>query len=263
MYKKRQLGFVFLALMVLIGCHQEPVDCPPVPPAPRVRLNGLIHANALIQFPLDDYSIRGQFESLSDFGVLEHKRHAAEDLEGSPGTAVYAIADGMISFSGKKGGYGLLIIIDHPQTNTYSLYGHLSPSRWHRETGLVMKGELIAYIGDSDENGSSARYGEMVPHLHFGIRQGQRTDYPASGDWRWMAGWTYACPAEIGWLQPSQFIMDYAAMSQQDFQAPSGASWRRYACQVFLGVWFTAVAANAYSQYRKKNQKKQGKTNVS
>lgn len=256
--KRPCLPFLLAILFLLDGCRQEPVDCPPVPPAPRGQLNGLVSEDRPIQFPLDDYTVRGPFEAFSHSGVFENKRHAAEDLEASPGTAVYAIADGKISFSGEKGGYGLLIIIDHPQTNTYSLYGHLSPSRWHRGTGAVAKGDLIAYIGNSDENGSSPKYGEMVPHLHFGIRQGQRNDYPSSGDWRWMAGWTTACPSEIGWLQPSKFIINYEAMSQLDLQAPAGASWRRYAYQVFLGVWFTAVAANGYRLYRKKKRTRQG-----
>ncbi|MCA9929184.1 MAG: M23 family metallopeptidase [Anaerolineales bacterium] len=244
----------FVIIILLAGCHSEPVDCPPVTPVLRSRLNGLIDEDAPIQFPLDDYFVRTQFETLSYSGVFENKRHAAEDLEASPGTAVYAIADGNISFSGKKGGYGLLIIIDHPQSNTYSLYGHLSPSRRHREPGPVAKGDLIAYIGDSDENGSSAKYGEMIPHLHFGIRQGQRTDYPSSGDWRWMVGWSYACPTEIGWLQPSQFILNYEEMSRQAMQAPAGAGWRRFGYLAFLGVWFTAVGTNAYRLYRKKKR---------
>ena len=60
------------------------------------------------------------------------------------GTPVYAVADGEISFSGPMGGYGWLIIIDHPQANLYSLYGHLSPGRWRMESGTVEKGEMIA-----------------------------------------------------------------------------------------------------------------------
>ncbi|MCP4416854.1 MAG: hypothetical protein GY805_09540 [Chloroflexi bacterium] len=128
-----------------------------------------------------------------------------------------------------------------------------------RGTGPVAKGDLIAYLGDSDENGSSAKYGTIYPHLHFGIRQGQRTNYPASGNWRWTAGWTYECPSEIGWMQPSQFIINYEEMSQQDLQAPAGAGWLRYLFQGFLVAWFTAVGANGYRIYRKKKRNPQGK----
>ena len=107
---------------------------------------------------------------------------------------------------GRTGGYGWLIIIDHPQVNLYSLYGHLSPSRWKLESGTeVKRGDLIAYLGDSDENGGSADE-PLEPHLHFGVRAGQTADYPAKGEWRFMAGWIRLCPQDLGWLQPSVVI---------------------------------------------------------
>lgn len=132
--------------------------------------------------------------------------HAAEDYKRPAGTPVYAMADGRISFSGPAGGYGWLITIDHPQANLYSLYGHLSPSRWKLETGTeVEQGDLIAYLGDSDENGGSEE-APLEPHLHFGIRAGQTADYPTRGEWRYMAGWIRLCPQDLGWLQPSVVI---------------------------------------------------------
>jgi hypothetical protein len=116
------------------------------------------------------------------------------------------MADGRISFSGRAGGYGWLILIDHPQANLYSLYGHLSPSRWKLKAGTeVERGDLIAYLGDSDENGGSAEQ-PLDPHLHFGIRTGQIKDYPAKGEWRYMGGWIKFCPQDVGWLQPSLVI---------------------------------------------------------
>jgi len=131
---------------------------------------------------------------------------AAEDYKRPAGTPVYAMADGRMSFSGPASGYGWLIIIDHPQANLYSLYGHLSPSRWKLETGTeVKRGDLIAFLGDSDENGGSEE-SPVVPHLHFGIRAGQTADYPARGEWRYMAGWIRLCPQDLGWLQPSRVI---------------------------------------------------------
>jgi len=102
--------------------------------------------------------------------------------EFSAGTPVYAMADGRISFSGPMGGYGWLIVIDHPEANLYSLYGPLSPSRWRKESGTVKKGELIAYLGDTSENGISSKYGEIPQHLHFGVRAGRRADYPGVGE---------------------------------------------------------------------------------
>jgi murein DD-endopeptidase MepM/ murein hydrolase activator NlpD len=219
-----------------------------------------------VSYPLDAYTASGPFSVLHNGEVFENKYHAAEDIGGAPGTPVYAMADGIISYSGESGGYGWLIIIDHPLMNVYSLYGHLSPSRWHMESGAVTKGELIAYLGDSSENGSSAKYGRMTPHLHFGIRQGQRTDYPKNGDWRWMAGWTYACPEEIGWLQPSRFISDTEVdddtMRQQQFQAPSAAGWRRYTMPAIIGVWATVVVPSSYRLFRKLRSSARGTRDV-
>ena len=103
--------------------------------------------------------------------------HAAEDFWRPPGTEVRSIADGEVSFSGRMGGYGWLVIVDHPEMNIYSLYGHLSPSRWRAEPGPVAKGDLLGYLGDEWENGGS-RDEPLVAHLHLGVRAGQRTDYP-------------------------------------------------------------------------------------
>ncbi|MCJ7693990.1 MAG: peptidoglycan DD-metalloendopeptidase family protein, partial [Anaerolineaceae bacterium] len=136
----------------------------------------------------------------------ERKFHAAEDYRRPAGTPVYAMADGVVQYSGRAGGYGWLILIDHPQANLYSLYGHLSPSRWKLKSGTVVeRGELIAYLGDSDENGGSEKQ-PLDPHLHFGIRTGQTIDYPAKGEWRYMGGWIKPCPQDVGWLQPSLVI---------------------------------------------------------
>ena len=67
------------------------------------------------------------------------------------------------------------------------------------------RGDLIAYLGDSDENGGSKEQ-PVDTHLHFGIRAGQTTDYPAKGEWRYMGGWIKLCPQDVGWLQPSLVI---------------------------------------------------------
>jgi len=170
--------------------------------------------NLPFQFPLDSRVYAAPFSTgfaaygkINRGGSPSYEYHAAEDSLQPAGAPVYAMADGNISFSGPMGGYGWLIIIDHPQANLYSLYGHLSPSRWRKESGTVEKGELIAYLGDSDENGGSAER-PLRPHLHFGVRAGQRADYPGMGQWRWQAGWIKLCPQHLGWLQPSIIITD-------------------------------------------------------
>jgi len=212
------LGIVFL---LLAACSPEyPEFCPSDAPV------GLLDAgeiasdeNLPFRFPLDESEIDRNLY-FGWFGVSNEcppgktdcyeypvrMFHAAEDYKRPAGTPVYAMADGRISFSGPAGGYGWLIIIDHPQANLYSLYGHLSPSRWKQGSGVdVKRGDLIAYLGDSDENGGSAE-SPVETHLHFGIRAGQMADYPGKGEWRFMAGWVRLCPQDLGWLQPSLII---------------------------------------------------------
>jgi len=221
MLNPRLLAGLCLAVLLLTGCStQYPQSCPSSTPIGLIDAEEIANDDSLpFRFPLDestiDYALYFGWFGVSNEcppnmpDCYKHpflQFHAAEDYKRPAGTPVYAMADGRITFSGTAGGYGWLIIIDHPQSNLYSLYGHLSPSRWKLPSGTdVKKGDLIAYLGDPDENGGSAKI-PLEPHLHFGIRVGQRVDYPGRGEWRWMAGWIRLCPQDLGWLQPSLVI---------------------------------------------------------
>ena len=216
---KRQAGILqsrlltssILLILLLAGCAQSPGPCSPGLPEDLSGAAAFAGDDRLpFRFPLDEVSSDASpsftnYCASSDGPESAREYHAAEDFFRPAGTPVYAMADGNISFSGPMDGYGWLIIIDHPQATLYSLYGHLSPSRWRMESGAVEKGELVAYLGDSDENGGSEKR-PLVPHLHLGIRAGQRADYPGMGEWRWQAGWINPCPKDLGWLQPSAII---------------------------------------------------------
>jgi murein DD-endopeptidase MepM/ murein hydrolase activator NlpD len=217
---------------LLAGCQTGPLSCPSYKYLKLTAPESFAEDPDLpFRFPLDDPASYTQ-PVMTNFAVCgwvsktRRECHAAEDYLGDPGTPVYAMADGEISFSGPMGGYGWLIIIDHPQYNLYSLYGHLSPSRWEAEPGPVKKGDLIGYLGDPDENGGSPEQ-PLIPHLHFGIRAGQRNDYPGTDEWRWMAGWIAICPQDAGWLQPS-VVISGQTIPEGGFQKPSGD---------FLQVW--------------------------
>ena len=221
-YTPRSWIVLGIVVLFLTGCATEhPESCPSNTPVGLLDADEIASDDSLpFRFPLD-LSPFDEKIPLSWFGrsnectpdveggcyeYPERKFHAAEDYKFPPGTPVYAMADGRISFSGTAGGYGWLIIIDHPQANLYSLYGHLSPSRWKQATGTdVKRGDLIAYLGDPDENGGSED-SPLVPHLHFGIRAGQIADYPRGGEWRFNGGWLRLCPQDVGWLQPSLVI---------------------------------------------------------
>jgi len=211
----------FLAALLLTACSTKyPQSCPSGTPIGLLDADEIATSDNLpFRFPLEESTIDYEL-FFGWFGVSNEcppnmpdchnysdlAFHAAEDYKRPAGTPVYAMANGRISYSGLAGGYGWLIIIDHPQANLYSLYGHLSPSRWKQESGTeVERGDLIAYLGDPDENGGSEK-SPLEPHLHFGIRAGQTADYPSRGEWRFMAGWIHLCPQDLGWLQPSLII---------------------------------------------------------
>ena len=100
------------------------------------------------------------------------------------------------------------------------------------ESGTVKKGDLIGYLGDSDENGGTAD-NPLRPHLHFGIRSGQRKDYPGQGEWRWQAGWIRLCPQDVGWLNPSEFITDQD-VPPGGFLVPDGDFLSKWGVVIFL-----------------------------
>ena len=134
------------------------------------------------------------------------KYHAAQDLQGKGGDPVYAVANGVVSFSYGEGGewamYGYVITIDHQLpdgSGVYSLYGHLSTRRWKKSEGeVVHKGDIIGYVGDDDEDGSLTQWG---PHLHFGIRWEKKNDY-----YDFLVGYYSDHPALHGWIDPGDFI---------------------------------------------------------
>ena len=203
--RRHILDLVSIILIVLCSCNHMEFDDGTM----KAIARKLAESEAF-RYPLDNY-----FPEIPVTGTDPPKgerHHTAEDSFVLPGTPVYAIGDGIIHYSGYARGYGGLIIIDHPSQNVYSLYSHLSLSRWIKESGEVKKGELIAYIGKAEECHT------MVSHIHFGLRMGQKADYPRWGDARWSAGYTYSRPTQHGWFELSKIIG----------QTDSMKTWHRY-----------------------------------
>lgn len=244
-YRHAAIFCLWLSLLLTAGCAQTAESCPTPVQVDNSQAEQYAQDQALpFRFPLDA-PWKNFVTDAADFAVYGTttrgpEYHAAEDLHKPAGTPVYAMADGQISYSGPMGGYGWLIIIDHPQVNLYSLYGHLSPSRWRLESGQVNKGELIAYLGESDENGGSQE-NPMRPHLHFGVRAGQRSDYPARGEWRWMAGWIKPCPQDLGWLQPS-LVINNQEIPAGGFQTTSGNFLEMWSVELIMGAIYLVGA---------------------
>jgi len=238
-----------ILFMIVAGCAQTADSCPSSTPVDLSADEQYAKDESLpFRFPLDGHwtNFITNAAMFAAYGRITRgpEYHAADDLHRLAGTPVYAMADGQIRFSGPMGGYGWLIIIDHPQANLYSLYGHLSPSRWRLESGQVSKGDLIAYLGDSDENGGS-RENPLRTHLHFGVRAGQRSDYPAGGQWRWMAGWIKPCPQDLGWLQPSAVITSQK-IPPGGFLAPDSAFIQKWGIELLLGGMYLVGAVSMF-----------------
>lgn len=230
--------FFIIILLLVTGCAQPPRTCPAPVSVDMSNVEQLAMDDDLpFRFPMEDMSNRFVIDAanFASHGTTSRgpEFHAAEDTFRPAGTGVYAIADGRITYSGPMGGYGLLIIIDHPQANLYSLYGHLSPSMWHLKSGRVEKGDLIAYLGEAHENGGT-RENPLRTHLHLGLRAGQKSDYPTRGQWRWMAGWIAPCPQDLGWLQPSLIITNQE-IPEGGFLAPTGNFFNKWAVELIMG----------------------------
>ena len=86
--------------------------------------------------------------------------HSGIDIAATPGTPVYAPADGVISYIGYEPGYGRIVSIDHGY-GVLTRYGH--NSRVYVEMGQrITRGEVIAAVGSTGRSSG--------PHLHYEVR---------------------------------------------------------------------------------------------
>jgi murein DD-endopeptidase MepM/ murein hydrolase activator NlpD len=103
----------------------------------------------------------------SVFGVRKHpilgmwRAHKGTDYAANAGTPVRSIADGVVIFAGRKGGYGNAIDVRHPN-GFVSRYGHLRGfARGIHAGAHVGIGQTIGYVGMTGL--------ATGPHLHFEI----------------------------------------------------------------------------------------------
>jgi murein DD-endopeptidase MepM/ murein hydrolase activator NlpD len=92
--------------------------------------------------------------------ILKQRRfHSGIDIIVDTGTPIYATGNGRVIFVGRRGGYGLEIVIDHG-FGYRTVYAHLSKQLVKRGQ-KVLRGELI---GKSGNTGLSSG-----PHLHYEV----------------------------------------------------------------------------------------------
>ena len=85
--------------------------------------------------------------------------HPGIDISAPLGTKVVAPADGVVVAVGRRGAYGLAIIIDHGR-GVVTRYGHLE--RFNVRAGQrVRRGEVIGFVGSTGRSNA--------PHLHYEV----------------------------------------------------------------------------------------------
>ena len=113
---------------------------------------------------------------ISTFGKRYHpvykimKRHNGIDIKANSGANVYSTAQGRISFSGNKKGYGKSIIIEHAEGYS-TFYAHLEKI-FVKEGQSVKTGKVIGLIGSTGIS--------TVPHLHYELRKNNIAINPES-----------------------------------------------------------------------------------
>ncbi len=98
----------------------------------------------------------------SSFGAPRGRAtHQGLDLSAPRGTKVLATADGVVTFAGRSGDYGRMVVIDHGG-GWETRYAHLHRIRVE-EGDRVRRGRELGTVGHSGNAGGS--------HLHYEVRR--------------------------------------------------------------------------------------------
>ena len=118
---------------------------------------------AFLRSPVEFSRISSGFSKKRWHPVLSKWRsHKGVDYAAARGTPIRASGDGKITFAGRKGGYGRLIVIQHGGRYT-TAYGHLHRyAKGARSGKKVKQGQIIGYVGSSGL--------ATGPHLHYEFR---------------------------------------------------------------------------------------------
>ncbi len=128
---------------------------------------------AFLKAPLSFRRVTSGFSINRFHPVLKiYRPHHGLDYAAPVGTPVSAIGDGTVVFAGKKGQYGNLVVIRHP--NGYkTYYGHLSRfGIGIKSRTRVKQGQVIGYVGSTGL--------ATGPHLHYEVRINNRPVNPVT-----------------------------------------------------------------------------------
>lgn len=115
------------------------------------------------------YTVTSRFGLRRDPFTGQRAHHQGLDFQAPPGTPVRAPADGVVSFLGYNGDFGLCVELTH-RDGIETAYAHLG-SASVRPGQSVARGEKIGTIGTSGRS--------TGPHLHYEVRLDGRPVDPA------------------------------------------------------------------------------------
>jgi murein DD-endopeptidase MepM/ murein hydrolase activator NlpD len=136
------------------------------------RADGSAVERQFLQAPLTYRRISSRFSSARVHPITGQRRpHLGIDYAASTGTAVWAVANGRVSFRGWLGGLGKTVKIRHD--NGYeSWYGHLSRFPNLKLGQRVQQKQVIGYVGSTGLS--------TGPHLHFTLVRNGRMVNPTT-----------------------------------------------------------------------------------
>ncbi|MCL2386487.1 MAG: peptidoglycan DD-metalloendopeptidase family protein [Defluviitaleaceae bacterium] len=112
--------------------------------------------------PIDDGIITSWFGNRSDPIHGGTAFHSGVDIPAPAGTPIRAAGGGVVTYSGFRGGYGIVVFIDHGN-GISTRYAH-NTQNIVREGQRVERGEIIAYVGSTGRS--------LSPHLHYEVLRG-------------------------------------------------------------------------------------------
>ncbi|EKE44316.1 peptidase, M23/M37 family protein [Oceaniovalibus guishaninsula JLT2003] len=121
----------------------------------RMNLYRLAAEKAPFSMPLKD-----SFRYTSSYGPRWGRAHEGTDMAGAHGTAIYATADGVVTFAGTQSGYGKLVKIRHA-FGIETRYAHQSNIRV-KVGQKVSRGDRIGDMGNTGRSTGT--------HLHYEVR---------------------------------------------------------------------------------------------
>jgi murein DD-endopeptidase MepM/ murein hydrolase activator NlpD len=115
---------------------------------------------AFLRSPIEFSRVSSGFSKSRFHPILNKWRsHKGVDYAAPMGTKVKVTSDGVVSFVGKQGGYGNVVMVDH-QGHFSTVYGHLSRFAGGIHKGQRLgQGQIVGYVGMTGLASG--------PHLHY------------------------------------------------------------------------------------------------